>query len=354
MKNVETSILPEFTEKLDLLGKRKRVRPSGNILYCDDKGSKVIFAGIKVQSLNQTANLKGTTGLNVFVVDEAEEFVSEKDFSTIARSVRQKGVPNIVVVVMNPQDSEHWVYKRWIEKTHRMVNLDGCQIPISTHPQVTHIHTTWIDNVDNLEQSFIDDALQTRKDNRAEYDHQFLGKWQDRKEGVIYPNWIEGAFDESLPYAYGLDLGFNPDPLALVKVAVDTTNKKVYVHEEIYKIKLNNDDALAVMLDRVTPDALVINDTSEARLIEMLARNGLNMQNADKGKDSIKEGIRLLSGFQIVVTPESYNVKTELRNYIWNDKKASVPVDAWNHGLDAMRYCATRLLEGSTVLAYSK
>ena len=149
-------------------------------------------------------------------------------------------------------------------------------------------------------------------------------------------------------------MGFNPDPLALVKVAVDTANKKVYVHEEIYKTKLNNDDALAVMLDRVIPDALVVNYTSEARLIEMLARNGLNMQNADKGKDSIKEGIRLLSGFQIVVTPESYNVKTELRNYIWNDKKASVPVDAWNHGLDAMRYCATRLLEGSTVLAYSK
>jgi len=61
MKNVETSILPEFTEKLDLLGKRKRVRPSGNILHCDDKNSKVIFSGIKVQSLNQTANLKGTT-----------------------------------------------------------------------------------------------------------------------------------------------------------------------------------------------------------------------------------------------------------------------------------------------------
>ena len=354
MKNVETSILPEFAEKIQILGKEKRVRASGNILYCDDKNSKVIFQGIKVQSLNQTANLKGTTGLNVFIVDEAEEFVSEKDFNTIARSVRQKGVPNIVVVVMNPQDSEHWVYKRWIEKTHRMISLDGCQIPISTHPQVTHIHTTWIDNAENLEQSFIDDALQTRKDNRPEYNHQFLGAWQDRKEGVIYPNWIEGAFDESLPYAYGLDLGFNPDPLALVKVAVDTTKMRIYVHEEIYKTKLDDQAALAIMLDRVTPNALVINDTSEPRLIEMFARHGLNMQNADKGKDSIKEGIRVISGFQIVVTPESYNVKTELRNYIWNDKKASVPVDAWNHGLDAMRYCATRLLEGSTVLAYSK
>lgn len=351
MKNVETSILPEFLEKLQLLGKINKVRSSGSILYCDETNSKVIFQGIKVQSLNQTANLKGTKGLNVFIVDEAEEFVSERDFNTISRSLRQKGVPNIVVVVMNPQDAEHWVYKRWIEKSHRMVLLDGCQIPISTHPQVTHIHTTWLDNFENLDQTFIDDALQTRKSNIDEYNHQFLGAWLDKKEGVIYPNWTEGTFDESLPYAYGLDLGFSPDPFALVKVAIDSTRMKIYVQEEVYKTRLDDQAALAVMLDRVTPDALVVNDTSEPRLIDMFARNGLNMQNADKGKDSIKEGIRELSKFQIVVTPESYNVKSELRNYIWNDKKASVPVDADNHAMDAMRYAATRLLQGSDFLA---
>lgn len=351
MKNVETSILPEFLEKLQLLGKINKVRSSGSILYCDETNSKVIFQGIKVQSLNQTANLKGTKGLNVFIVDEAEEFVSERDFNTISRSLRQKGVPNIVVVVMNPQGAEHWVYKRWIEKSHRMVLLDGCQIPISTHPQVTHIHTTWLDNFENLDQTFIDDALQTRKSNIDEYNHQFLGAWLDKKEGVIYPNWTEGTFDESLPYAYGLDLGFSPDPFALVKVAIDSTRMKIYVQEEVYKTRLDDQAALAVMLDRVTPDALVVNDTSEPRLIDMFARNGLNMQNADKGKDSIKEGIRELSKFQIVVTPESYNVKSELRNYIWNDKKASVPVDADNHAMDAMRYAATRLLQGSDFLA---
>ncbi len=85
--------------------------------------------------------------------------------------------------------------------------------------------------------------------------------------------------------------------------------------------------------------------------MDLFLRSGLNMQNADKGKDSIKEGIRELSKFQIVVTPESYNIKHELRNYIWNDKKASVPIDANNHALDGMRYAATRLLQGSDILA---
>ena len=351
MKNVETSILPEFTEKLDILGKRHKVRSSGSILYCDENNSKVIFQGIKVQSLNQTANLKGTTGLNVFVVDEAEEFVSEKDFNTIARSVRQKGVPNIVVVVMNPQDAEHWVYKRWIEKTHKMVSLDGCQIPISTHPSVTHIHTTWIDNLENLEQSFIDDAMQTRKDNRAEYDHQFLGKWQDRKEGVIYPNWEEGEFDTSLPFGYGLDFGFWPDPLALVKVAVDKGRKRIYLHEEIYATELSHDMVKSRILQAVQRDKMIIADTSEPRMIEGLQGAGLNVQKADKYPGSVENGIKTLNDYKLIVTAGSYNLKHELRNYTWNDKKSSTPVDKYNHGLDSSRYAAMRLIDGSDFLA---
>jgi hypothetical protein len=28
----------------------------------------------------------------------------------------------------------------------------------------------------------------------------------------------------------------------------------------------------------------------------------------------------------------------ELNNYIWNDKKSNVPIDNYNHALDALRY----------------
>jgi phage terminase large subunit len=351
MQSAEISVIPEFTEKIGMLGKTGIVHVTKTLVECLTTGSKIIFSGIKTQSGNQTARLKSIPGLNVFIVDEAEEFRDEKDFNTIDDSIRMQGVPNIVVIVMNPQDTEHWIWSRWFEKSHRMVMIDGFQIPISTHPDVTHIHTTWMDNRKNLHPEYLAKIDKLKQESPNEYAHRYLGKWLDKKEGVVYPNWVEGAFDESLPYAYGLDLGFSPDPIALVKVAVDTTRMKIYVQEEVYKTRLDDQAALAIMLDRVTPSSLVINDTSEPRLIDMFARHGLNMQNADKGKDSIKEGIRELSKFQIVVTPESYNVKYELRNYIWNDKKASIPVDANNHALDSMRYAATRLLQGSDFIA---
>ena len=354
LKSAEISIMPEFTEKLHLIGVADRCRVTSGLVECRDTGSSIIFSGIKAASGTETARLKSIPGLNVFVVDEAEEFVSEKDFITIDDSIRQKDLPNIVVLIMNPQDTEHWIWERWFEKSHRMETIDGFEIPISTHPDITHIHTTWFDNAGHLNEDYITKIENLKRNNPDAYAHRYLGQWLTRKEGVIYPNWIEGEFDESLPFGYGLDLGFFPDPLALVKVAVDTKTMRIYMHEEIYKTSLSDESALAIMLDRVEPNVLVVNDTSEPRLIEMFARNGLNMQNASKGKDSIKEGIRELSKFQFVVTPESYNLKHELRNYIWNDKKASIPVDAHNHALDAGRYCATRLIEGSTVLAYSK
>lgn len=354
MQSAEISVIPEFTEKIDLLGKTGSVQVTKTLVECLTTGSKIIFSGIKTQSGNQTARLKSIPGLNVFIVDEAEEFRDEKDFNTIDDSIRMMGVPNVVIIVMNPQDTEHWVWNRWFEKSHRMELIDGFQIPISTHPEVTHIHTTWRDNRKNLNPDYLEKIKILRTQDPEAYAHRYLGQWLTRKEGVIYPNWVEGAFDESLPFGYGLDLGFFPDPLALVKVAVDTKTMRIYMHEEIYKTSLSDEAALAIMLDRVEPNALVVNDTSEPRLIEMFARNGLNMQNASKGKDSIKEGIRELSKFQFVVTPESYNLKHELRNYVWNDKKASIPVAAHDHLLDGLRYCATRLIEGSTVLAYSK
>ncbi|MCU7583693.1 PBSX family phage terminase large subunit, partial [Riemerella anatipestifer] len=32
------------------------------------------------------------------------------------------------------------------------------------------------------------------------------------------------------------------------------------------------------------------------------------------------------------------NLKKELRNYTWNDKKAGIPIDKHNHLIDALRY----------------
>jgi len=49
--------------------------------------------------------------------------------------------------------------------------------------------------------------------------------------------------------------------------------------------------------------------------------------------------------YQIVITPESHNIKKEFKNYCWSDKKAGIPIDKYNHGIDAVRYAFLELGE---------
>ena len=59
----------------------------------------------------------------------------------------------------------------------------------------------------------------------------------------------------------------------------------------------------------------------------------------------IKDDIREINEeYQIIVTQRSKDVKIELNNYAWNDKKASIPIDEFNHAMDAMRYGFRRLV----------
>jgi phage terminase large subunit len=353
LSSANISVIPEFKEKIDLLGVGDEFQMTNAKIEHRATGSEIIFSGIKTSSGNQTAKLKSIPALNVFIVDEAEEFVSEKDFNTIDESIRMPNVPNIVVLVMNPQDVEHWIWKRWFEKSHKMETIDGQMIPISTHQDVTHIHTTYLDNLINLSEDYLYRIKSIKEQNIEAYAHRFLGKWLDKKQGVIYPNWVEGEFDDSLPFGYGLDFGFYPDPLALVKVAVDKGAKKIYLHEVIYRQSLSYENVIEKMLHLVEANVMIIADTSEPRLVDALQQKGLNIHKADKGAGSIIEGIKKILDYTIVVTPESWNAKYELRNYIWNDRRSSTPMDADNHICDAFRYSAIRLLEGSDLLAYN-
>lgn len=352
LTSAEISIIPEFRDKLSILGKRDKVRISGNIVQSLETGSTIIFSGIKAASGTQTARLKSIKGLNKLIIEEAEEFQDEKEFNTLDDSLRATGVPNTIVIVMNPQDVDHWIWRRWFAKSHRMEVIDGVQIPVSTHPDITHIHTTYLDNKENLPDTYLELIENLKLANPDAYAHRYLGKWQERKEGVIYPNWIEGEFDLTLPYGYGLDFGFtNPD--AMCKVAVDDARKLVYLHEEMYATKQSN-ETIKTSVAAIAGNDMVIADSNEPRTIEALQGIGLNVQKVEKYPGCVVDRIRILSDYTWVVTPESYNAKFEFNNYIWNDKKASIPLDKNNHIIKAGEYIATRLLEGSTVLAYSK
>lgn len=349
MTAASMSIIPEFQEKIELDGFQDKFKITNTNITNTFSGSEILFRGIKTSSGNQTANLKSIQGLTTFIGDEMEEWRSEEDFDTLTLSIRKKGTQNRVILVMNPTDAEHFIYRKYIENSHKIVDIDGVGVQISTHPDVLHIHTTYLDNIDNLSDQFLAEINRIKESDPKKYAYKIIGKWADVAEGVIFNNWEEGEFDNSLPYCYGQDYGFSIDPDTLIKIAVDKKNKRVYVHEEYYnRGQLGTDELYLMNKSKIKyPNDLIVADSAEPRLIADLKKKGLNIEECEKGPGSVVAGITDLLDYTIIVTPESHNIKKELRNYKWNDKKAGIPVDDNNHAIDPIRY-GFRKLAGKT------
>ena len=207
---------------------------------------------------------------------------------------------------------------------------------IEKHPPLV---TTYKDNP-FLTQSQIED-IESRKSNQYWWTIYGSGERANR-QGAIFTNWTMGDFDNSLPYVYGQDYGFSVDPTTLVKVAVDNNQKVVYLHEEYYGVdKLGTDDLFKLNSRLISKQTDVIVGDSHGqqnRLVEDLRRKGLNIKPCTDYCRGASEMIPSANNYKIIITPTSHNLRKELSNYIWNDKKAGVPVDAFNHALDGFLY----------------
>jgi phage terminase large subunit len=333
MTAAELSIIPEFKEKISILNSDVYFDIQKKDIINTITDSRVLFRGIKTSSGNQTANLKSLQGISTWVLDEAEEMVSEEDFDTIDLSIRSNVQQNRIVLIMNPATKEHWVYKRFFESMGVQEGFNG------KVGNVQYIHTTYLDNIENLPQSFIDSVEQIRKTNPNKYKHKILGGWLDRAEGVVFDNWEYGEFNPNkLQTSFGLDFGYSIDPDALVEVAIDKSKRIIYLKQHIYSKGLGSSQLAQIIKSRADRK-LIIADSAEPRLISDLRGKGINIKPVKKGK--IEEGITLMQDFKLIVDKDSQDIGRELNNYSYLDKGSKLYIDDYNHAIDAIRYNVT-------------
>lgn len=326
------SIIPEFVEKIEMAGLEQDFTITKDEIVNNRTKSKILFKGIKTSSGTQTANLKSLSGVTTFVLDEAEELVDEDVFDKIDLSVRHNTKQNRVILILNPTTKEHFIYQRFFESK-------GVEAGSSlTKQDTTYIHTTYLDNIENLSDSFITQIETLKEQNKKKFQHQILGGWLDKAEGVVFTNWSFGNFNpDNLQTSFGQDFGFSIDPTTLVEVAIDKNKRKIYVKEHLYKPKLTTSE-IAVINKQVCGGGLIVADSAEPRLIAELQSQRCNIIATEKGAGSITAGIALMQDFEIVLDPNSQNIAKELNNYIYSDKKSGLVIDNYNHALDAIRY----------------
>lgn len=331
------SIIPEFIDKIELMNKEVDFEITQSEIINKVTGSKILFRGIKTSQGTATANLKSIAGVTTWLLDEAEELVDEDIFDRIDLSVRAVDRPNRVLLVMNPATKEHWVYKRFFEDY--AVNSGF----IGVKNDCTYIHTTYLDNIENLNPTVINRFEVMRERNPTKYNHIVMGNWMDKAEGVIFENWKIGDFDTSLPFGFGMDFGFSIDPTTLVKVAVDEDKGIIYCEECFAEVGLTTTDIAKKIGKYCQPNEMIVADSAEPRLINEVYNMGFNISPCKKGPDSVRFGIIKMQDYQIVVTAESKTIIKELNNYIWSDKRSDTPRDDYNHTIDAIRYAFDKL-----------
>jgi phage terminase large subunit len=340
------SIIPEFMEKIDILGTHSDFIITKDEIVNIKTGSKILFKGIKTSSGTQTANLKSLAGVTTWVLDEAEELTDEDTFDKIDLSIRHKTKQNRVILILNPATKEHFIYQRFFES--KGVSA-GSNI---TKGDTTYIHTTYLDNIENLSESFLQ-QIETIKIRRPErYQHQILGGWLDKAEGVIFTNWSIGKFQDVGSIVYGQDFGFSNDPSTLVATSIDSVNKRIYLKLLMYQTGLTTTE-IYQLNKHYAEDKLIVADCAEPRLINELRAKGLNILEAVKGQGSVTHGITILQDYDLIVDEESVDLIKELNNYCWLEKKSKTPIDKHNHALDAIRYAVGYQLDNPTRGTYA-
>lgn len=343
MVSAGMSIIPEMMEKIDLDGTTKYFKTTKTDIVNKMTNSRIMFRGIKTSSGNQTAKLKSIQGITTFVCDEAEEWTNEEEFDKIMLSIRKKGIQNRIIIIMNPTDSNHFIYKKYIENTHRVVNIDGVDVQISTHPNVLHIHTTYFDNYENLSPEFIKEVESIRENNPEKYAHTVIGRWADVAEGAIYKKWgvVKDFPQWCNKVSIGLDFGFTHDETAIVRCGV--VDNDLYIDEICYKTQMLTKDIIQTIKPYAYQGMKVIADSADPRLIQEIHNGGIRIYPVEKGAGSVVAGIEKAKEFNIFVTERSYNLQNELRKYVWDKDKdgryINQPADGQaDHLCDAFRY----------------
>jgi len=336
MASAHSSIIPEFVEKIDVMDAGDDFRVTRDEIINQTTGSSIMFKGIKTASGNQTAALKSLSGVSIFVVDEAEELLDEFVFDKIDYSVRTQKSQNIVILILNPATKEHWIWKRFFESRGVPEGFNGVK------GDTTYIHTTYKDNIENLPDSFLQAIADMKANNPSKYEHQMLGGWLEKMSGTIYSNWKKGHYVGLAKTCFGQDFGFSTDLTTLVEISVDELQKEIYVKECYGKAGLTTSE-IAIMNRRYSKGGLIVADNHEPRLISEIKEYGVNMIPAKQNKGSILSGIALLQDYTMIIDPKSHGIIRELNHYVWKDK-GSVPIDKYNHYLDAIRYGAMQLI----------
>lgn len=287
--------------------------------FKDDRWSKSDFTykfetGSKIEffSVDQPGKVRGPRRDRLFI-NEANN-ISYETFDQL--EVRTK---ELIFLDWNPTN-EFWYYTE-----------------VENRSDVERLIVTYKDN-EGLSKEIVD-SIEQRKNRKGWWQVYGLGELGE-VEGKIYKDWkiIDEIPHEAQLVRYGLDFGYTNDPTAII--AIYEYNGGYILDEILFMKGLSNKQIADNFLN--AEQALVIADSAEPKSIDEITTYGINIAGAQKGRDSVVNGIQIVQNQKISITKKSINIIHEYRNYLWmtdkNGKVLNEPEHQFSHSMDAIRY----------------
>jgi len=200
-----------------------------------------------------------------------------------------------------------------------------------------------------LEQKVIDEIESLQTKNQSLWQVYGLGQ-RAVVEGLVFPN-IE--IIDSIPRIaerrryIGMDFGYTNDPTAIIEVCF--WQDKMYLNELCYQTHMLTAEIIRT-LKAIDGQPEIISESADPRLVDEIYNAGLDIKPVHKYAGSINAGLQKMKEYHIYITRQSSNLVKEFHNYTYRQDKEgkwlNEPIDAFNHGIDSVRYVTIEKILG--------
>jgi hypothetical protein len=187
----------------------------------------------------------------------------------------------------------------------------------------------------------LEKILSQKKLSQVSYNSLYQQDPKPNTDVLVYSDWISIPQwpEEIESVTWGLDFGKTIGINALVKAS--TVGDNAYFKECLYASGVPMREIKNALAENGYKEGQIVYCDHMPGKIAELRMLGVSAFPALKGEGSIDAGITKLKEFTCHYTADSVNLKMELNNYQWvcyGKIITNVPVDEYNHILDACRY----------------
>ena len=337
-------------------------KSEGKIEFPNDS---VIYFG----ALDELSKVRSINA-DIIYIEQAEELLDTAFYTELMLrlgrgdvSKRGEGYSQMLLVVQ-PEDEEHWIYKRYHEYYDATNEFENEKNLVETHNR-HHPNDLWdyrdYDEVLNQIQArrtkahfhysqndFLPQFQKDYYDNLKNEDYELwlrysAGKW-GKLSDVIYPNYDTVCERTNFDiYSFGADFGFNNPSSFLL---IGWYDNECYVIDEVYKRELTNQELIQECTDmlfdhKLLPEHLSTGygDKAEPDRIKEFNQAGFPMVG---GVKDVNAKITTTKQTKLHIHPRCVNTIKEIKGYKYRKNKDGItldePIKSNDHSMDALGY----------------